>query len=536
MNVALQSPPRPGVATHVTPAARLGGGAAFGLAVLAALLCLAASPPLDCWPLAFVSWAPLFVALHGASPRRAFLLGMTRELAFYFVGLRWLPSIIRTFGELPWFFCWLIAIVIFAYSAARSGVIAWLAARSARHGWPPGRALILAIVATEALYPLLFPWYAALQAHRVPVLMQLAELGGPVLVGVPLATTSLALAEVAWARFEQRRVNRARMLASLVVPAVTVLFGAWRMAAVEAHMSAAPKVTVGVVQANVPHTGLTLERSIALHRDVTARLARNVDLVVWPETALSDVIQSEALDTMLQNIVTSPTGARLVEAPLLTGASLKRGEAITNSAVLYDDGLRGTYDKIHPLAFGEYIPFGDVFPELYRWIPNAGHVTAGTREAALPFGEHRISTLICYEDVLAGPANHAIASADPDLIVNLTNDAWFGDSNAAIVHLALAKFRAIEHRRYLVHATNSGVSAFVDPTGKATGLTPMFEETTAVETLRWMRAHTVYERLGDAPFWIAAVAIAFMSLVPRRTRRGGLRTISSLIGVNYVSR
>jgi apolipoprotein N-acyltransferase len=528
--------------TVTAPATLVGGGAGFALAALSGLLCLAASPPVDCWPLAFVSWAPLLVALHRASPRRAFLLGGVRELVYYLIGLGWMPSIIRTFGELPWIACWLIALVLFAYGAGRTGAMAWLAARAERKGWPRGAAFVLALVATEGLYPILFPWYAAIQVHRVPVLMQLAEIGGPVLVGVPLAMSSVAVAELAWARLDRRPVNRARVAVAFAGPAVMLLFGAWRVRAVEARMAAAPRLEVGIIQANAPHEGLPLQRAIALHSDATRRLEADhkLDLVLWPETALSGAIATEGLEPMLHSITTSPTGAPLIAAPLLTGAAVKRGTALTNSAVLYaDNAVRGTYDKTHPLAFGEYIPFGDVFPVLHEWIPNAGTMARGTHDEPLPLGAHRISTLICYEDILAGPANRAIAHADPDLIVNLTNDAWFGDSTAAVSHLALAKFRAVEHRRYLVHATNSGVSAFVDPTGRATGLTPMLEAATAVGTLRWMHARTVYERVGDAPWWLAGVAIGFMGLVarrPRQTTSNGLSRTDDFEGVLHVSR
>jgi apolipoprotein N-acyltransferase len=520
--VALRHPTRLGSVTIATgPVTLVGGGAGLALAALSGLLSLAASPPVDGWPLAFVSWAPLLVALHGAPPRRAFLLGGLRELVCYVIGLAWMPSIIRTFGELPWIVCWLIALLLFAYGAGRTAAMAWLAARAERRGWPRGAAFILAFVATEGLYPLLFPWYAAIQVHRVPVLMQLAELGGPVLVGVPLAMTSVAVAELVWARLDRRPMNRVRIVIALAGPGTMLIFGAWRVRGVEAQMAAAPNVTVGIVQANAPHDGLPLDRAIALHRDATRRLEAEhpVDLVVWPETALSGAIANEALDPTLRSITTSPTGTPLIAAPLLTGAAVKRGAALTNSAVLYaNDAVRGTYDKMHPLAFGEYIPFGDVFPVLHAWIPNAGTLAHGTHDEPLPLGEHRITVLICYEDILADSANRAVVHADPDLLVNLTNDAWFGDSTAALAHLALAKFRAIEHRRYLVHATNSGVSAFVDPTGRVTGLTPMLEPATAVETLRWMRARTVYERLGDAPCWLAGLLIAIMALVPSRRR------------------
>src|SRR5262249_41329337 len=159
----------------------------------------------------------------------------------------------------------------------------------------------------------------------------------------------------------------------------------------------------GIIQANAPHEGWPLDRAIAAHREPTQRLEADhrLDLVVWPETALSGAIAREAVEPMLRNIAVSPTGHPLVAAPLLTGPAIRRGDALTNSAVLYaDNAVRGTYDKVHPLMFGEYIPFDDVFPALHKWIPNAGTLARGTREEALPLGEHRISTLICYEDIL----------------------------------------------------------------------------------------------------------------------------------------
>jgi apolipoprotein N-acyltransferase len=489
--------------------------AGIALAALSGLLYWAALPPLDLWPFAFVSLAPLLVALRGRSPRHALLLGGVQGFIYNCAACAWLPAVIRTFGEVPWVVCGLIALVICLLSAGRAAMFAWLSARAARRGWSPLLVLVLAFGATEALYPLLFPSYAAVQVHRVPVLMQLAELGGPALVGIPLLMASIAVAELVWARVDRRPADRRLLRIALAGPAAALLFGGCRVLMVERQMAAAPTVNVGIVQGNLPYAGASLTESIESHRALTVRLqaSAKVDLVVWPETALSGVLTADSLEPLLRGVVTQ-RGRPSISGALLTGAALKRGDLLSNAAVLFaGDSVRGIYDKVHPLAFGEYVPFGDTFPALYRWIPNAGHVARGTGEEPLLLGEHRISTLICYEDILASAANRAIAHARPDLLVNITNDSWFGDSNAAVIHLALAKFRAVEHRRYLVHAANSGVSAFVDPTGRATGMTPMLEEATRVETLRWMRSSTVYERTGDAPWWVAGVVVLGMGFV-----------------------
>lgn len=510
----------PAASAMVRPVARMGFGTRLALAALSGLLGVVAGPPLDLWPLAFLAWAPLLVALHRASPRRALLLGGAHHLTCYLLGFGWLPAVIRTFGELPWVGCWLISLGLFALGAGRGALMAWLATRAAYRGWPRGLTVVLSIAACEALYPLLFPWYAALQIHSVPVLMQLAELGGPALVGVPMAMSGVMVAELAWARIDGRPILRARVAVAALGPFGMGLFGLWRTAAVDARMTAAPTMTVALVQANAPHEGWTLEESIAKYREATQRIeaTRQVDLVVWPETALNATIPDSLLERRLQSIAMSPTGAKYISAPLLTGAALSRGEAHTNSAALYANGrVLGVYDKMHPLAMGEYIPFEGVFPWLRRLIPNAGSLTSGTSEDPLVLGDHRISALICYEDILASSTNHAVAHANPDLLVNLTNDAWFGDSTAALAHYALAKFRAVEHRRYLIHATNSGISAFVDPAGRVSGQTRMMEAATSIATVRTMRPYTVYERIGDIPFWMAGFFALFAAHV-RRTR------------------
>ena len=110
--------------------------------------------------------------------------------------------------------------------------------------------------------------------------------------------------------------------------------------------------------------------------------------------------------------------------------------------------------------------------------------------------------------------NRIVAHADPDLLVNLTNDAWFGDSTEPWIHLALAKMRAVEHRRYLVRATNTGVSAIIDPVGRVPLYSHTFREESLIGVVKMMRQKTVYEVLGDSPWWLASAAMLVLAFVP----------------------
>src|SRR5262249_37085445 len=145
-------------------------------------------------------------------------------------------------------------------------------------------------------------------------------------------------------------------------------------------------------------------------------------------------------------------------------------------------------------------------PWLRDAVPSAGRLSAGASSHSFAFHGRRILVLICIEDILADRVRSDVDMSDPDLIVDLASDAWFETSNVPRLHMALARLRAIEHRRFLVHATNTGVSAIVDPTGIVVTELPASRPTSAVATVRWVRSQTAYERFGNTPWWIVTGA------------------------------
>lgn len=518
-------------ARAVTGPTPLPAAKAAALAVLSGVFYWAAFPGTDVWPFAFVCWAPLLVALRGQTPRRALWLGLLQGMTCNVLGFYWLLGMLKTFSGFPTALCLVFMLILCAYQGGRMAFMGWLYGRAERKGWPAGTVFALAFVGHELLYPLLFPWYTGAQTHEVPLLMQLAELGGPIAIGLALAGSSVAIAELAWARMDRRPVDRRRLGLALIGPVAILVYGAIRLPMVDKAIAAAPKARVGLVQGNLGLGPTERRDSSSIHRSLTDRLENEhggpLDLVVWSETALNFVIPESMLGPTLQRTAIKPMFGEgpSVETPVLTGAIIRRGGSggfgkggkLFNSAVLVQPGgkVEGVYDKTYLLAFGEYIPFGDVFPKLYEISPNSGQLTPGTSVEPIPHGDKKITALICYEDILPTFTNKAVRHGDPDLIVNLTNDAWFGKTTEPAIHLALAKFRAVEHRRFLVRATNTGVSAFIDPNGRSWGETPLFEEAFRASEVRWMRARTPYELWGDIPWWIASLAVVAMGFVAR---------------------
>jgi len=491
---------------------------AYAGALLSGLLYWLAFAGMDVWPLTFVAWVPLIVAMHRQTTRRALLLGWLTGVTMNVCGFFWLENMLVTFSGFHPAICFLFVLIVCGYQGGRIGLLGWLYGRATARGWPAPAVFAAAFAASELVYPLLFPWYYAATVHQVPVLTQLADVGGPILVGLALVAANLAVAEPLLARAERRKPSVAVLGVGAVTVAFTCAYGVLRIGAIDASAQAAPAATVGVVQANM---GLQEKRSsydegLNRHLDLSHRLEQDdhVDFLVWSETSAMRAVHDESYKQELRAGV-----ARRIGAPAIFGAVIvkqvpdARKYVLYNAAVSSDErGVVSTrYDKQYLLTFGEYLPFGDSFPVLYDWSPNSGHFTPGTSLDPLLVdlggSKHPVTMLICYEDILPRFTNDAVRHADPELLVNMTNDAWFGDTTEPWEHLALAQLRAVEHRRYLVRGTNSGVSAVVDPVGRVVTHTGAFKQEAISATIHWMRATTVYERIGDWPWLLASVAL-----------------------------
>lgn len=207
----------------------------------------------------------------------------------------------------------------------------------------------------------------------------------------------------------------------------------------------------------------------------------------------------------------------LTWAPPLPGKDRRQ---LFNTAILLDQRGRvlGTYDKVFLLAFGEYMPFGETFPGLYDAFPAAGHFSAGNEVRTFPWGDERLGIMICYEDIMADFTGK-LADLHPNAIINVTNDAWFGKTSEPWLHLALAVFRAVENRVELVRATNTGVSAFIDPTGRLTAATRLEGAETLIGDVPMMHGATVYGAVGNLFAWLLlAVLVAERALAWWRGR------------------
>lgn len=475
---------------------------------------------------------PLLFALRNEHPARAFFIGWFAGIVGHTGGFYWIIHMFKQFAGAPLPF----AIVGLVLLAAANGVVmaAWAwATRKIDNGAQWHLLWIAPVVwtAVEKLWPQIFPNYLGASQYQLPLLTQVADVTGILGVSflVVYLNVTLFVAAVTWK--ESRRIAWRPLAALAVVLLLVTGYGAMRLKEVDAQVAAAKKLTVGLVQTNrgASDTHLETESVIQEHRDMSRELVagEKPDLVVWPEGVLSVNISSRE--------ATLPTSALGdLNTPLLFGSCVQVSDqgksCVYNSALLADPGGRilGSYDKTVLVPFGEYIPFGDVFPTLYSWSPYSSRFLRGESIEPVPLGDHLLSVSVCYEDIFPLHVRKLMtggkAGRRPDAMINLTNDSWYGNTTQPVQHLALATFRSIENRRTLVRVTNTGISAFVDPAGRIVKRTGIWTREVLVDQVPLLKGSTPYAAAGDWFGWLCVLITVGGLARAEASRRGRERS------------
>jgi apolipoprotein N-acyltransferase len=397
-------------------------------------------------------------------------------------------------------------------------VMAVLTRAIRRRGWPIAVAGVAPLLVVEWLHPQLFPVYAGAGLVGVTPLVQIADLGGPLLLTALVGSVNAAAFEtLVWLR-GKRPLPLAALVCALSFALLALLYGRLRTSALEQRLLEAPELRVGVVQANLGVIEKrTDDRGVQrAHLEATRALLEGgpLDLVIWPETALPRALRGPL-----------PISGRLIRrdlsVPLLFGGTLievvDQQRVQANAALLVDaEGMiRQAYRKNLLIPLAESVPLRALLPWLEDRLPHAQAFRASEEVTPLQLGPWRIATPICYEAVRPAFVRRMVEAGAPHLLVTLANDAWFGDSQEPWLHLQLARLRAVEQRRYLVRATNSGISAIVDPLGRIVAHTHLFTRETLRGEVRLLEGLTPYARVGDWPGALGAALAAF-ALARRR--------------------
>lgn len=515
-------------------------------AAISGLVMVLICPPIGLTWLQWFAYVPLLWALRDGPDRTNAKLGYWFGWTMLFSNFFWLADTVVIFSSLPYALS-IGVVVLFATVwaipyAMVFGSARWLRARL-------GLSWIVIVpalqVANEALWPSLFPYYLGSVQYRSGALWQLASVTGVAGISYLIVFTNCALAEGLYRLHEKRRPPLGVYAALAAVIAGVLAWGSARYDAVEAELSEAPVIRAAILQqAGSMEDWLTKSAWQALQSWVV--LTRQLeelepDLVVWPEGSIIINPDDEKDYRALGGISPREFFSRMVSRGdydfLIGGGTIELHDGTTsdgrqrftayNSCYMFDRAgeLGGRYNKMVPLPFGEYLPLADVFPILRELIQGPGDFKAGEEvtffQGSLPDGDPYVFTSpICYEAILT---RQMWKMRDTDLFVNITNDAWFGDTAAPHQHSMLAAVQAIEHGRPLLRVAFTGISMIVEPHGQILYETEPFVEVVKAEELRMGRVETLYARGGWLFSWLCilgsliGVVTARMRATPSRT-------------------
>ncbi|HMN45973.1 MAG TPA: apolipoprotein N-acyltransferase [Povalibacter sp.] len=479
--------------------------------------------PLEWWPLAILCPAYLFLSWYFApSPRQAAKSGFLFTVGLFLAGTYWLYNTIHEIGHAPaWLAIFLMAAMVAilgGYTAALGYALTRWAPSSAKRGRVGVGALSLLLY--PATYTLLewfrgwflsgFPWFALGYSQTDSPLAGFAPVWG--VYGISLLTAISAGALTVFLVGTKRE-----RVAALAAVAVIWIAGAalWQR---EWTRPIGRPLTVAIVQGAVPQD---MKWSIE-YRDSTIDLYRDLtlphlgkDIVLWPESALPDM--PDQLRDFMSWIWSR---ARAKGTVLITGMLRygKGGEDDIRNALLVLDEDAQWYDKRRLVPFGEFFPVPSFIREWMRLqsLPYAD-ITAGERhQPALRAGGNRIGATICYEDAYGSEQLDVLK--DATLLVNVTNDAWFGDTTAAPQHLQISRMRVMEAQRPLLRAANDGISALILANGDVEKALPRFKPDVLTGVVQPRTGLTPYAHVGNWPVILLCAAVVAGTWTPLRRR------------------
>ncbi|HEY7320429.1 MAG TPA: apolipoprotein N-acyltransferase [Candidatus Binatia bacterium] len=498
----------------------------FGSLLSAVLLAAPFLAPI-LFPLAWIAFVPLFWAIGQAKTLRpAVIYGWLAGIFAHLIGFYWLVYTINVFGGFPY---WVSVIVFLIYAALQGLEMAIFALLVRGVGFGPWQIFpALFWVSIEFLFPSLFPWHLANSQSSFSWFIQTADLVGTSGTSFLIMWCNAIIAD---GLFHRERGAQLRWVPAAVCGAfiIAALIYSWvRLAQLTAQMQTAAKLAVAAVQGNIG-VGLKwdpkqMDANLNAHIRLTREIS-DVQLILWPESAVEEWLP-ENLSALPVPFVES---LRLKNAYFIFGARSYRGNPngpnakAFNTAFLTDSRgvVLGRYHKQVLLAFGEYIPFSNLLG-LVPGMPLMEGFTAGDgpHTLDLPGGE-RIAPLICYEDLMPELSRRFVGEKKANLLVNLTNDAWYGKTVAPWQHARLAQWRAIETRRSLLRVTNTGVTVFINAKGEMVEALPIFLPAVLKTKVEILEGETFYVRFGDWFAWgitLISVAIVLSRIGRRRVK------------------
>ncbi|MEW6335655.1 MAG: apolipoprotein N-acyltransferase [Thermodesulfobacteriota bacterium] len=478
---------------------------------------------------AWVALVPLFFALKDATPRAGFRIGFLSGMVAHIGIFYWIVYVVVHYGYLPLYAgvgaMLLLAAYLSLFTAGFAAGVAYFRGR----GIPLFLSAPLLWTCLEFLRAHLltgFPWENLAYSQYLHVnVIQIADVTGTYGITFAIVLVNTVLFDLLANRFRGKPLLIEAVFAGVVVAGILV-YGHVRLAQIDGALRGAPPLPVALIQGNIDQSikwdAQYQKQTIDIYGELSRQsIPPGKGLIVWPETAAPFHFQRPG--PLREAVVDT---ARASASALLLGSPSYEQEGgvvhYMNSAFLLgpDGSTSGRYDKVHLVPYGEYVPLRRFFPFIGKLVVGVGDFKSGRGYHPLAIDGLRLGVLICYEGIFPEGAR-TYKRGRAALLVNITNDAWFGRTSAPRQHLSMTVFRAVETRLPLVRAANTGISAIVDPGGRIVSRTGLFERTVLKGDVKIIDEQTRYAAYGDAFVYLCAAGLLAVILIStmRRNRR-----------------
>lgn len=484
----------------------------YGPALISGILLILCYPTIDLFLVAWIALVPFLLSLYDKGPKEAFKSGMVLGLLYFFGTLYWIYHSINHYGGLSLLSSVVVVILLCSYLSLYIGIFAFLFSVAIKKTKLPA-SLIAPVfwVVLEFLRSYMFtgfPWSSiGYSQYKFLTVIQIADITGIYGVSFLVVAFNGALADIFL--IKRRTKDMPLFPLSQTIAGFVLLFVFTLSAVVYGQIRLreerpGKQIKVSVIQGNIEQDRKWepsyQDEVLGIYKDLSIKEAASSSpsLIVWPETAVPFMFRADRGYTRELIDFQSRLRAYLLFGSVMIKGRTNERYVLSNSSVLLDDNgtVSYIYDKIHLVPFGEYVPLQKLLFFINKLVVGIGDYASGDSHlrATTPYGE--FATLICYEIIFPGLVRKFYSNGG-DFIVNITNDAWFGKTTGPYQHFSMAVLRAVENRKPVIRAANTGISGFIDSSGRILSKTELFQRTALTAEVKTDIRKSFYSRYGD---------------------------------------
>jgi apolipoprotein N-acyltransferase len=503
----------------------------FLFSLLSGILLTLSFPNFDLEYLAWFALVPLLYSVEGQGLWISFKLGFLTGFVSFLGILYWIIVAIHTYGNVPLLISGLVLLLLVGYLSLFIGAFTLL------YRFLQIRLKLRTVLLAPLIWVSLeyfrsffltgFPWASLGHSQYMNLpFIQMADITGVYGLSfvILLVNASLYMVILQWS---QRTFPLREVAITVLLLLGFLVYGYLKAGAVDGRMAQKPSLKVGLVQGNIDQAIKWDENfqkeTLKIYERLSLKAAEGKpDLIIWPETATPFFFQDAKEFQPLVLDIPKKTNAFLLFGTPSYKIERRKVHHYNSALLVSPDGeLRGKYDKIHLVPYGEYIPLGDYIP-LGSLGEGIGNFKPGKEMFNFTLPQGKFGVLICFEIIFPDLCRRFVKEG-ADFLVTITNDAWFGRTSAPRQHLTIATFRAVENRVFIARSANTGISALIDPVGRIVKQGGIFTEETINGTILLSKEKTFYTLYGDVFAWICcAVSIILLgnALILNRRKRG----------------